>query len=130
MTISKTGKAVTQRVRRVARVPQSQRTNPSSPQKTSPGGAPAWPAQALHDKPQTKTAVILGLLLRRDGANLEQMSAVTGWLPHTTRAALTGLRKQGYEVTSVKVRGVRTYRVVGKLEHHSDGDDAASERQQ
>jgi hypothetical protein len=24
--------------------------------------------------------------------------AATGWLPHTTRAALTGLRKSGFEI--------------------------------
>ena len=35
------------------------------------------------------------------------------WLPHTTRAALTGLKKKGHAVTSDKVEGrVRIYRVV------------------
>jgi hypothetical protein len=38
------------------------------------------------------------------------MIAVTGWLPHTTRAALTGLKKKGYAISSDKVDGVRTYR--------------------
>jgi hypothetical protein len=45
-------------------------------------------------------------------ATLEQMIAVTGWLPHTTRAALTGLKKKGYVISSDKVDGVRTYRAV------------------
>jgi len=31
-----------------------------------------------------------------------RLAAVTDWLPHTTRAALTGLRKRGYAVTSEK----------------------------
>jgi hypothetical protein len=35
-----------------------------------------------------------------------------GWLPHTTRAALTGLKKKGHTVTSTKADGVRTYRRV------------------
>jgi hypothetical protein len=52
-------------------------------------------------------------LLQRDcGATLEELIAATGWLPHTTRAALTGLRKRGYSVTidrSDKERG-STYR--------------------
>ncbi len=26
------------------------------------------------------------------------LMAATGWLPHTTRAALTGLRKRGFEI--------------------------------
>lgn len=33
---------------------------------------------------------------------LARLVEVTGWLPHTTRAALTGLRKRGYAVTSEK----------------------------
>ena len=46
----------------------------------------------------TKTANIIQLLERPGGATLEELIAVTGWLPHTTRAALTGLRKRGYTV--------------------------------
>ena len=38
------------------------------------------------------------------------MIAATGWLPHTTRAALTGLKKKGYVITSDKLDGIRTYR--------------------
>jgi Protein of unknown function (DUF3489) len=34
------------------------------------------------------------------------------WLRHTTRAALTGLKKKGYVISSDKVDGVRTYRAV------------------
>ena len=52
------------------------------------------------------------MLLRDEGATLDQMIALTGWLPHTTRAALTGLRKKGYAIDSDKVDGVRTYRAV------------------
>jgi hypothetical protein len=29
---------------------------------------------------------------------LDALVEATGWLPHTTRAALTGLRKRGYAV--------------------------------
>jgi hypothetical protein len=29
---------------------------------------------------------------------LQTLVQATGWLPHTTRAALTGLRKRGYTV--------------------------------
>jgi hypothetical protein len=39
-------------------------------------------------------------LLQRDcGATLEELIAATDWLPHTTRAALPGLRKRGCAVT-------------------------------
>jgi hypothetical protein len=29
---------------------------------------------------------------------LDELIAATGWLPHTARAALTGLRHRGYDV--------------------------------
>jgi len=38
------------------------------------------------------------MLSRKSGATLEALVDATGWLPHTTRAALTGLRKRGYTV--------------------------------
>jgi hypothetical protein len=63
------------------------------------------------DKPQTKADLILGLLRREEGATLEQLVAATGWLPHTTRAALTGIKRKGHVLSSEKVDGVRTYRV-------------------
>jgi Protein of unknown function (DUF3489) len=56
----------------------------------------------------TKLARILELLERDCGATLQELIAATGWLPHTTRAALTGLRKRHYAVTidrSDKERG-------------------------
>ncbi len=46
----------------------------------------------------TKIARVIELLQRGDGATLAELVAATGWLPHTTRAALTGLRKRGYAV--------------------------------
>ena len=39
---------------------------------------------------------VIELLQRGDSATLAELIADTGWLPHTTRAALTGLRKRGY----------------------------------
>lgn len=60
---------------------------------------------------QTKRHTILALLARTDGASLDEMVAATGWLPHTTRAMLTGLKKKGHVLTSDKVDGVRRYRV-------------------
>ena len=51
------------------------------------------------------------MLRRVEGATLAQMVEATGWLPHTARAALTGLKKKGHVITSEKLDGVRTYRV-------------------
>ena len=60
----------------------------------------------------TKRDQLAALIVRDEGATLEQMIAATGWLPHTTRAALAGLRRAGYAIDSDKIDGVRTYRAV------------------
>jgi hypothetical protein len=46
-------------------------------------------------RPGSKLAQVIDLLQREGGAALAELSSATGWLPHTTRAALTGLRKRG-----------------------------------
>jgi hypothetical protein len=48
----------------------------------------------------TKLAQVVELLQRDRGASIAELIVVTGWLPHTTRAALTGLRKRGF-VTAI-----------------------------
>ena len=63
-------------------------------------------------KRHSKQQILADLLLRDSGATLAEMVSMTGWLPHTTRAALTGLKKKGYALSSDKVDGVRTYRAV------------------
>ncbi len=51
------------------------------------------------------------MLQRKEGAAHGDLVAATGWLPHTTRAALTGLRKKGHVIEKVKVDGTTTYRI-------------------
>src|SRR5436305_1116979 len=46
----------------------------------------------------SKLSVVIGMLEARTGATIDALVATTEWLPHTTRAALTGLRKRGYEI--------------------------------
>jgi hypothetical protein len=59
----------------------------------------------------TKASAVLALLQCEEGATLADMIAATGWLPHTTRAALTGLRKKGHVLEKSK-RGDQTcYRI-------------------
>ena len=51
-------------------------------------------------------------LQRADGATIVDLTQATGWLPHTTRAALTGLRKRGYAVIRERVgAGGSVYRI-------------------
>lgn len=63
-------------------------------------------------KRPSKNVLLADLLIRESGATLDEMIATTGWLPHTTRAAITGLKKTGYAISSDKVDSVRTYRAV------------------
>lgn len=61
----------------------------------------------------TKAAKVLALLLRPQGATLSDLADATGWLPHTTRAALSGLRKKGHMLTRGKQEaGITCYRIV------------------
>ena len=61
----------------------------------------------------TKISGVVGLLQRADGATLDEVIAATGWLPHTSRAALTGLRKRGYAIEKhLNAAGRRGYIVV------------------
>ena len=82
--------------------------------KSSKRNAPVAKTQTVEpaQKPKapSKQQQLAALVVRDEGATLDQMIEVTGWLSHTTRAALTGLRKKGYSISSDKVDGVRTYR--------------------
>ena len=119
MTSTTTKKSATKKPRRMAREPQakpvSARNEDEQPSDKSDN--PAAHGEAA--KRPTKSAIIVGLLTRSKGATLQEMVDATGWLPHTTRAALTGLKKKGLVITSEKVDGVRTYRAVDKGEPQS-----------
>jgi hypothetical protein len=66
------------------------------------------------DRPQasTKRAVLIGMLGRPEGASVAEIGQRLGWLPHTVRAAITGLRHAGREVTRSKdAEGQSVYRL-------------------
>lgn len=59
----------------------------------------------------TKKALVLNLLSRQQGATLAELIDATGWLPHTIRASLTGLRKKGHNLSKGKRGEVTCYTV-------------------
>jgi hypothetical protein len=60
----------------------------------------------------SKLALVIDHLQRADGATIIDLTQATGWLPHTTRAALTGLRKRGYAVIRERIgAGDSVYRI-------------------
>ena len=67
-------------------------------------------------KPKTKKAQLIQMLSRKSGADVATLSEKLGWLPHTTRAALTGLRKAGFDVSAEKpgMGDPMRYRIMAK----------------
>ncbi len=63
---------------------------------TTPIAEPAQP------KAGSKRTMILALMQRQQGATMGDLIGATGWLPHTTRAALTGLRKSGIAIARTR----------------------------
>ena len=66
------------------------------------------------DRPlvSTKRALLIGMLERPEGASVTEIGQRLGWLPHTVRAAMTGLRHAGREVTRSKdATGQSVYRL-------------------
>ena len=98
-TTTVAAKPATKRPRKMAREPKAE-----TAEHPATAAAPA--------KRQSKAELVLSLLQRSEGATIDQLVAATGWLTHTTRAALTGLKKKGHLVTSEKLEGQgRVYRV-------------------
>jgi hypothetical protein len=52
----------------------------------------------------SKLEEVKALLMRKRGATIKEMMDTTNWLPHTTRAVLTGLRKRGFGVERETVK--------------------------
>jgi DNA-binding MarR family transcriptional regulator len=78
----------------------------------------------------TKQAHIIALLEREEGVSLDDLIAATGWLPHTTRAALTGLRQRGYGLVKSPGEDGRTcYRISAPRTHPIARESAAVSNQ-
>jgi hypothetical protein len=71
-------------------------------------------AKTRAPRDSSKLGRVIRLLRRSDGATIVDLTGATGWLPHTARAALTGLRKRGYGVVRERVAaGGSIYRISG-----------------
>lgn len=66
-------------------------------------------------KPRGKQELVINLMLRNSGASLDDFIAATNWLPHSTRAALSRLRRLGYEIQRSREEGVTRYRLASHL---------------
>jgi hypothetical protein len=76
------------------------------------------PRSSKEAREGSKLAAVIDMLRRSNGASTQELIFATGWLPHTTRAALTGLRRRGLTIErTTGKRGKKTaatiYRIVG-----------------
>ena len=60
----------------------------------------------------TKRDRLIKALRNRNGTTIAALAKTLSWKPHSVRAALTGLRKQGYNVARDKVDDTTRYRIV------------------
>lgn len=55
----------------------------------------------------SKLSHVILMLSQECGITVEEISKAMGWLPHTTRATLTGLRKRGIQIIRLTREGER-----------------------
>jgi len=94
---------------------RGQADRPTGPVKKAKHTVPA--KKAAPAERGTKTAKILALLKRPNGASLQQLRKATGWQAHSVRGFLSGTvkKKMGLRVVSTKPQeGDRNYRIIPK----------------
>ena len=69
------------------------------------------PPAPVAPTPTTKSATVIAMLGQDNGVTLAELVAATDWLPHTTRAALTGLRKKGHAIVRTVRDGTSHYSI-------------------
>jgi hypothetical protein len=69
------------------------------------------PATQPQPPRETKISKVITLLKSAEGATLDQLMKATGWQAHTTRAALTGLKKKGHVIEREKHDDGSCYRI-------------------
>ena len=94
-----------------AKAKSAKKTTPAK----KPAKAPKKAAKAKADGPRegSKTAQVVAMLQRKNGATLTEIMESMGWLRHTVRGFMAGaMKKAGYTVESFKSdKGERTYRI-------------------
>ena len=76
------------------------------------------PAPTRAPRANSKLGRVVGMLSGDTGATIGDLTTATGWLEHTTRAALTGLRHRGYDLSLTRNErgGASVYRIATRGE--------------
>jgi hypothetical protein len=85
-----------------AALPPEPRAPQTKPQSQGADLLTAKAPNAPRPRASTKRALLIGMLERPEGASVAEIGQRLGWLPHTVRAAITGLRHAAREVTRAK----------------------------
>ena len=86
---------------------------------------PATAPQQKSPRPGSKQARLIALLMQPNGKSIDELSQEFGWLPHTTRAVISGLRKSGHVVVRAKSGDGRSvYRIEAPAEARTSDQDA------
>jgi hypothetical protein len=96
----------------------------SAPDPSSAGENGTAPRRSSSPRGGTKLAQVVELLQQDRGASIAELTVLTGWLPHTTRAALTGLRKRGF-VTAID-RSDKERGSIYRVEKSPTAEDSAA----
>jgi len=90
----------------------------AAPKKATPAKKTAKAPKAAKPKAEgpregSKTAQVVAMLQRKNGATLAEIMKTMGWQKHTVRGFMAGaMKKAGYTVESFKSeKGERTYRI-------------------
>ena len=73
--------------------------------------ANATGAETTSPSPSRKIDAVIALLRREEGATLSELTTATNWQLHSTRAALTGLKKKGHTIEKSKRDNATCYRI-------------------
>ncbi len=105
------GVAITDAGRAIIAAEETDSASTRSIQRTDTSIEAAAAPDQTPPAPSSKIAMVTNLLRREEGATLTELVEATGWLPHTTRAALTGLRKKGHGIVRESRDGASCYRI-------------------
>lgn len=73
---------------------------------------------------RSKRDQLIRILSTRRGAEADTISGKFGWQPHTTRAALSGLRKAGFVIRTEKSADgkLTRYRIAATMDQNAQAD--------
>ena len=89
---------------------QGLRTNTSKDVSKAPHGQTG----GLGTRKGSKQQLVVEMLSAAEGASIPELMAATNWLPHSTRAVLSRLRKEGYILDRQRADGGTRYRITDK----------------